>query len=119
MELVAVAAHSGPPGPDHESRIREFARLLASRCGGSTVLLVGGYWGFMRVLVDEALALGMRVVLFPPVEREDVEFPEGAVVLRLGLSYRMRSVAMVRSSDALVVLGGASGTPRASRSSCC
>ncbi len=110
MKLVAVAAHSEPPDRAREESIREFARSLARRCGSSVVLLAGGYWGFMKVLVDEALAAGLTAVLLPPVEREDVEFPEGAVVLRTGLSFRLRSVAMVRSSDALVVLGGASGT---------
>ncbi len=110
MKLVAVAAHSEPPDRAREEVIREFARSLASRCGDSVVLLVGGYWGFMKVLVDEALAAGLTAVLLPPVEREDVEFPRKAIVLRTGLSFRLRSVAMVRSSDALVVLGGASGT---------
>jgi len=64
----------------------------------------------MKVIVDEALRRGLKVVVLPPVEREDMEFPEEALVLRTGLSYRLRSVAMVRSCDALVVLGGASGT---------
>lgn len=110
MRLVAVAAHSEPPDRNHEERIEKFVRSLASQCGDSVVLLVGGYWGFMKTLVDEALTAGIGVVVFPPVEREDVSFPDGAIVLRTGLSFRLRSVAMVRSSDALVVLGGASGT---------
>lgn len=110
VKLVAVAAHSEPPKLEHELRIKEFTRLLSSRCGESTVLLVGGYWGFMKTLVDEALTAGLKVVIFPPIEKEYVDFPEKAVVIRSGLSYRLRSVMMVRSSDALVVLGGASGT---------
>jgi len=110
LRLVAVAAHSEAPDTANLWRIRRFVELLAGSCGSSLALLVGGYWGFMRVLVDEALGRGLRVVVLPPVEREDVEFPEEAIVLRTGLSYRLRSVAMVRSCDALVVLGGASGT---------
>ncbi|MCS7099033.1 MAG: LOG family protein [Sulfolobales archaeon] len=110
MKLVAVAAHSEPPDSVREGIIKSFARSLASRCGTSIAVLVGGYWGFMKVLVDELLKYGLMVVVFPPTEREDVEFPESAIVLRTGLSFRLRSVAMVRSSDAVVVLGGASGT---------
>lgn len=110
LRLVAVAAHSEPPDATNLGRVRRFVELLAGSCGDSIVLLVGGYWGFMKVVVDEALRRGLKVVVLPPVEREDVEFPEGAIVLRTGLSYRLRSVAMVRSCDALVVLGGASGT---------
>jgi len=110
VKLVAVAAHSEAPNPEHREKIAEFVRSLTAYCGNSVVLLVGGYWGFMKALVDEALAAGHRVVVFPPVERESVEFPEDAIVLKTGLSLRLRSVAMVRSSDAVVVLGGASGT---------
>lgn len=110
VKLVAVAAHSEPPSPKHESVIRGFVKSLLEYCGEKPVLLVGGYWGFMRVLVDEAVNSGLTVILFPPVEKEEVEFPENAVVLRTGLSFRLRSVAMVRSSDAVVVLGGSSGT---------
>ncbi len=110
LRLVAVAAHSEAPDATNLERIRRFVELLASSCGGSLALLVGGYWGFMKVIVDEALRRGLKVVVLPPVEREDAEFPEEAIVLRTGLSYRLRSVAMVRSCDALVVLGGASGT---------
>ncbi|MCC6046812.1 MAG: hypothetical protein LM571_01285 [Desulfurococcaceae archaeon] len=110
MRLVAVAAHSEAPDPANLERIRRFVDLLADSCGDSLALLVGGYWGFMRVVVDEAIGKGLMVVILPPVEREDVEFPERAIVLRTGLSYRLRSVAMVRSCDVLVVLGGASGT---------
>jgi len=110
VKLVAVAAHSEPPSPEHEVNIRVFVKSLIDYCYERPVLLVGGYWGFMKVLVDEALGAGLTVVVFPPVEKEEVEFPGGAIVLRTGLSFRLRSVAMVRSSDAVVVLGGSSGT---------
>lgn len=110
MKLVAVAAHSEPPSQTHVEVIEAFVKSLKSRCSDSIVILVGGYWGFMKTLIDESLKCGIKVVVFPPVEREDAEFPDGAIVLRTGLSFRLRSVAMVRSSDAVVVLGGASGT---------
>lgn len=110
MKLVAVAAHSEQPSQRNVEDIKVFVKSLAARCGSSLTLLVGGYWGFMKVLVEEALSEGIDVVIFPPVEKEDVDFPDEAVVLRTGLSFRLRSVVMVRSSDAVVVLGGASGT---------
>lgn len=110
VKLIAVAAHSEPPNPKHEDNIRGFVKGLLSYCPEKPVLLIGGYWGFMKVLVDEALDAGLTVIVFPPVEKEGFEFPSGAIVLRTGLSFRLRSVAMVRSSDAVVVLGGSSGT---------
>ncbi len=73
------------------------------------VFVVGGYWGLMKVIVDLALELGFRVLVIPPLEQEDVLFPEKAIVVRTGTSYRVRSVFLVRTSDVLVVLGGGAG----------
>ena len=83
---------------------------LSELCGKRVALLLGGYWGSMRIVVDEALRRGMHVVILPPLEREHVEYPEQALVLRMGVSYRVRSVFLVRSCDVLVALGGGSGT---------
>lgn len=73
------------------------------------MLVVGGYWGLMKEVVDLALKLGFKVIIMPPLEREDVSFPEEAIVVRTGTSYRVRSVFLVRTSDVLVVLGGGAG----------
>jgi uncharacterized protein (TIGR00725 family) len=64
----------------------------------------------MRVVADEAVRLGANVVFVIPPEYEKYSFPEGTVVVRTGLGVRERSSILVRSGDALVVLGGGVGT---------
>ncbi len=91
-------------------KIIGFVDALVSRCVEKPVILLGGYWGCMKYVADRAIERGLTVMIFPPIEAENRVFPEKAIVLRTGLSYRLRSVAMVRSSDAVVVLGGAAGT---------
>ncbi|MEM1640466.1 MAG: hypothetical protein QW065_04765 [Acidilobaceae archaeon] len=109
MKLVGVAAHSGSYGEDLEKTSRRFVALLAKKCSDNVALVLGGYWGLMKVVVDEALSWGLTVVILPPVEKEDVDFPEKAIVIRSGTSYRARSVILARSSDVLVALGGGAG----------
>jgi uncharacterized protein (TIGR00725 family) len=106
---VGVAAHSGEPSVELARVAKRFVELLKERCGVEHRIVVGGYWGLMKTVVDEALSAGFTVVVLPPVEEEDVSFPDRAVVVKTGLSFRGRSVALVRTSDVLVVLGGGSG----------
>ena len=68
------------------------------------------YWGHMVDVVDAALERGLRVVLFLPLEREDVKTPPDAVVVKTGCEFRCRSVLMIRSADVVAVLGGGVGT---------
>jgi hypothetical protein len=68
------------------------------------------YWGHMVDVVDAALERGLRVVLFLPLEREEVKTPPGAVVVKTGCEFRCRSVLMIRSADVVAVLGGGVGT---------
>ena len=110
MKLIAIAAYSGEPTSQMKKSLEIFIDELADTCGKEVILLIGGYWGFMRVLVDRAISRGITTILFPPIEAEHVLFPKDAIVLRTGLSYRLRSVIMVRSADVLVSLGGAAGT---------
>jgi uncharacterized protein (TIGR00725 family) len=108
MKQIGVAVHSGHvPGLGEKARL--FVETLAKRCPDS-VLLVGGYWGHMVDVVDAALEKGLRVVLFLPVEKEDVDVPPQAIALRTGCEFRCRSVLMVRSADVVAVLGGGVGT---------
>ena len=112
MKYVGVAAYSGSP-PDHlRIAAEEFIHGLSTCARGKwdIAIVVGGYWGLMREVVDSALSEGLKVVIIPPLEMEDVRFPEGAIVVRTGTSFRVRSVFLVRTSDVLVALGGASGT---------
>jgi len=106
---VAVAAYSGEP---EERRVEEARRFVGelSRLCSDAVLFLGGYRGLMRVVVDEALRRGLRVVLVIPREYEGEAFPEGVAAVRTGLGFRERSSMLVRSGDVLASLGGGVGT---------
>jgi hypothetical protein len=95
---VGIAAYSEEPSLELLEKSYLFLEELSSSCGRSIRLIVGGYWGLMKYVVDKALDLGFTVVILPPVEREHVGFPERAVV-RTGLTFRARSVSLVRTSD--------------------
>ncbi|MEL9997455.1 MAG: LOG family protein [Sulfolobales archaeon] len=110
MKYVGIAAYSGEAPPDLINDTKEFVKGLVSCCGNELVLVVGGYWGLMKVLVDEALSLGVKVLIIPPIELENISYPENSLVIKSGTSYRLRSVILVRTSDVLVALGGAGGT---------
>ena len=104
---IAVAAHSGNPGTLAAGESVEFIKSL--RCK-NPVLILGGYWGLMKIVVDKAVKSGMTVILMLPVENENVSLPPGVLKVKTGLEYRARSVPLVRSADALVALGGGAGT---------
>jgi len=108
---LGIAAYSGPPSDYLKQASMEFLEVLALCMNPSeVVIIVGGYWGLMRYIVDEGLKLGFKVVIIPPLEMEDVRFPLDSIVIRPGVSFRVRSIFLVRTSEVLVVLGGASGT---------
>ncbi len=110
MLQVAVAAYSGEPSRELLGKCRRFIESLAGLCSGRVVILLGGYWGLMRCVADEALARGIPVVVIVPVEREYEVYPSGAIIVRSGCGSRCRSMVLVRSADVLVALGGAVGT---------
>lgn len=105
---VAVAAYSGPVDKPVEEKAKKVVRGLIGSC--NPVLVLGGYRGLMRIVVDEALSLKGRVVLIIPREYEQDYFPPGVIVIRTGMDPKARSDVIVRSSEVLVALGGASGT---------
>jgi uncharacterized protein (TIGR00725 family) len=107
---VGIAAYSGEPSSSLIEACRVFIARLASSCRDDIILIVGGYWGLMKCIVDEALLRGITVVILPPSDRDNHRFPKKATVISTGLDSRGRSVALARSSDVLVSLGGAIGT---------
>ncbi len=116
MLKIGIAAHSEIKNEKHVNLALKFVEELSdclNRLGlkENTYLLLGGYWGIMKVVIDKALEKELRVAVLPPCERDSEEiFPPGVLVIRTGLSMRGRSIAMARSSDVLVSLGGSSGT---------
>jgi len=106
---IGIAAHSEEPNVTLTLKSRRFLEELWSTCGSVVRLVIGGYWGLMKYVVDKALELGFTVIILPPLELEHVEFPEKAIVIKTGVSFRSRSVFLTRTSDVLVVLGGGAG----------
>ncbi|RLG61617.1 LOG family protein [Candidatus Geothermarchaeota archaeon] len=111
MKYIGVAAYSGEVKDIHKEKIRVLIDTLSKECDvEDAILLLGGYWGLMKYIVDYSISKGFKVVLFPPLEREDVKFPSRCIVIRSGSSYRIRSNMLVRSSDILIAAGGGGGT---------
>lgn len=109
MRIIGIAALGTEPPYNLVKKVSIFVRELSKTCK-DLAIAVGGYWGLMRYVVDLALSEGIKVLIFPPVEKEDHYFPEEAIIVRTGLGYRLRSVALVKTSNILVALGGEAGT---------
>ncbi|MCH4814750.1 MAG: LOG family protein [Saccharolobus sp.] len=105
--IISIAAHSEEPNSELAEKARKFVRSIKA-C--NPTLLLGGYWGLMKVVVDEALKENMKTVLILPIEREDVTIPRDVISIKSGCEFRCRSVILVRSGDILVSLGGGVGT---------
>lgn len=110
MKVIGVACIGEKPDTVLVEKAKRFVRAVKCRCGSQMYLALGGYWGLMKEVVDEAIACNIPVVLFPPLEREDEHFPEQAFIVKTGMSFRLRSQVFVRSVDVLVALGGEAGT---------
>lgn len=106
---IAIAAHSGDYNEEMKVKVKEFLEEVKTECK-NPVLLLGGYWGLMREVVDQACSLGIRVILLLPIENEDVNPPDNVIKIKTGMEYRARSISLIRSSDAVVALGGGVGT---------
>ncbi|QGA68585.1 LOG family protein [Sulfolobus sp. E11-6] len=105
--IISIAAHSEEPNHELADKARKFVRSIKT-C--NPTLLLGGYWGLMKIIVDEALKESIKTVLILPIEREDIEIPRDVIPIKSGCEFRCRSVILVRSGDILVSLGGGVGT---------
>lgn len=106
---IGIAAHSGEYDDKMKENVRKLIKGIKERCR-NPILILGGYWGLMREVVDRAIDADIPVVLILPVEREDVNIPDKVIKIKSGMEFRSRSVPLVRSSDALIALGGEIGT---------
>ncbi|MCY0849718.1 LOG family protein [Sulfuracidifex metallicus] len=106
MFQIAIAAHSSPPSEDLSRKAREFVQFIK---GNEVVILLGGYWGLMKIVADEAIKDDIPVIMILPIER-NIEVPKEVMRIDSGMEYRARSVPLIRSADAVVALGGGAGT---------
>ena len=108
---IGFAAYSGEPSREHLDKSKKFIEHLYRLTSFKNLsFLLGGYWGLMRYVVDWLREKKALIILFPPLDMEELEYPKDVIVLRLGLSMRMRSIPLVRSSDIFIILGGESGS---------
>ncbi len=107
---MGIAVYSGEPTSRQINAITEFLDIVSASCRKKPILLLGGYRGGMKTVVDMALERGFNVILIIPREYEADPAPEGVAIVRTGMDTKARSALLVRSSDVLVSLGGASGT---------
>lgn len=90
---------------------RERARRFVSVLPYYVRVILGGYWGLMKDVAEEAAERGLTVVfVLPEWERQTPPPRREFIQIRTGMEFRARSVPLTKSSDVLVVLGGESGT---------
>ncbi|AWR97914.2 LOG family protein [Acidianus sulfidivorans JP7] len=106
---IGIAAHSGEYSKEMKESVKELISGIKEKCK-NPVLILGGYWGLMKEVVDQALSLDLKVVLILPIENETIKIPDKVIKIYSGMEYRARSVPLVRSSDILIALGGEAGT---------
>ncbi|MDK6028219.1 hypothetical protein QPL79_02415 [Ignisphaera sp. 4213-co] len=109
MIQICFAAYSEEPEKSVVINAIKVVDNLKRYCS-NVVIFVGGYWGLMKNIVDRAIENGFQVVIVSPISGEETDFPEEAIVFKPGVDYRVRSVFMVRSCNALIAVGGESGT---------
>ncbi|MDJ0270232.1 MAG: TIGR00725 family protein [Aigarchaeota archaeon] len=103
------------PIPTAVEKARRFAEKMAEY-RDEVILLTGGNGGLMRVVCEEYVKRGGMTLGVIPYEDEhrsegDPRYnPYNTIVYRSGQTYQARSIGLVRSSDAFVILGGGSGT---------
>jgi len=103
------------PSPVAVSKARAFSAQLAKH-KDEVILLTGGNGGLMLAVTEEYVRRGGITLGIIPYEDEDIDAthprynPYNTIVYRSGQTYQARSIGLVRSSDAFVILGGGSGT---------
>lgn len=110
MYRISVAAYSGDPGEDLIEASRRFIERLYKLLGDSVILYLGGYYGLMKHVADEACRHGIRSVFILPYSIYDVPRDRCFIPVKTGMELRERSEILVLSGDVLVALGGYSGT---------
>ena len=64
MYQIVIAATSENYTQENVKQVREFLDELSKiHDVNDIVLFLGGYWGLMKVIVDEALKFGFKIVL--------------------------------------------------------
>lgn len=110
MYRISFAAHSEEPPEDLKRDIAKLIRLLAERLENKLIFYLGGYYGAMKIIADEACNYGVTSVFILPQGEFDAPRKKCFVPIKTGLSMRQRSETLVLSGDLLIAVGGYAGT---------
>jgi uncharacterized protein (TIGR00725 family) len=113
MYRISFAAHSDPPTKDLYEDIKKLIKYLVDLLDHNMIFYLGGYYGTMKVIADEACKYGVKSVFILPysiTEIPEVPREECYIPVYTGLSMRQRSETLVLSGDVLVAVGGYAGT---------
>ncbi len=108
---IGIAASSEEPVPRIlESNAKEFIDEL-SEFRNNIRLIVGGYWGLMKIVADYAKNKGIEVIfILPEFSRAMPPRIKEFIPIYTELGYKTRSVILTSTSDVLVCLGGRIGS---------
>lgn len=114
--LIAVGGSSDPnPNPVAAEKAKRFSETL-SRYKDEVILMSGGDGGLMKIACKEFVERGGLTLGVIPLEDELIDekhprySPYNVITIRSGSTYQMRSIPLVRSCNAIVILGGGAGT---------
>ncbi len=113
MYRISFAAHSDPPTEDLSKDIKKLIKSLVDSLDHNMIFYLGGYYGTMKVIADEACRHSVKSVFILPYNMTEIpEVPrkDCFIPIYTGLSMRQRSETLVLSGDVLVAVGGYAGT---------
>ncbi|MCD6503706.1 MAG: DNA transporter [Thermoplasmata archaeon] len=107
---VGIAAISEEPSNKSVENAMEFLKEL-ERCKDKIFIVLGGYWGLMKVIADHALERGFVVIFMLPTEAHIMPpRRRNAIIVQTDIGFVSRSTIICRTSDVLVVMGGRIGS---------
>lgn len=107
MLRIGVIGQSGEIAAEMQKMAEEIGKEIAQR---GAILLTGGTSGVMKAASKGAKNAGGLVVGILPGDTLDKANEYIDIPITTGLSFDYRSLILVHSSDALIMIGGANGT---------
>jgi uncharacterized protein (TIGR00725 family) len=107
MKRIGVIGQSGLISPELIETAEELGRQIAVRGG---ILLTGGTNGIMEAVSRGAQRAGGLVVGILPGDSMDVANQYIDIPISTGLGFDYRSLILVHSSAAIIMVGGGNGT---------
>jgi len=104
---IGVIGQSGAVSTEIYALAEEVGKEIAAR---GAILLTGGTNGIMEAVSKGAKTAGGLVVGILPGDHLDAANSYVDIPITTGLSYDYRSLILVHSSDAIIMIGGENGT---------